>query len=151
MRIFFLLLSVSLMSTIAIAQNPKQLLTPELLWKVGRVSLDGVSPDGKFAVYGVQHFDVEKNKGARRLYLVDLQNFETKPITDPTAGSASDAAFHPSGQRIGFVRDGKLCEVALSGGPVHTVTDFDINGFRYSPDGKHLLFTQHVKIGRAHV
>jgi len=149
MRIFFLLLSVSLMSTLAISQAQKQLLTPELLWKIGRVSLDGVSPDGKFAVYGVQRFDVEKNKGTRSLYLVDVQTTDTKQLTDPAAGSASDAAFHPSGQRIGFVRDGKLCEVALSGGTVNTVTDFEINGFRYSPDGKHLLFTQHVKFDQA--
>ena len=60
MRTFFLILSVLLMSNLAISQ--KQLLTPELLWKVGRVGIDCVSPDGKYAVYGVQRFEMEKNK-----------------------------------------------------------------------------------------
>ncbi|MBK9337159.1 MAG: hypothetical protein IPM98_11525 [Lewinellaceae bacterium] len=149
MRTFFLLLSVLLMSTLAISQTQKQLLTPELLWKVGRVSLDCVSPDGKYAVYGVTRFDMEKNKGTRSLFLVDLQTNETRPLTDPAAGSASDAAFHPSGRRIGFLRDGKLFEVGLSGGAANPVTDFEINGFRYAPDGKHLLFAQQVKFDQA--
>ncbi|MFN0013446.1 MAG: prolyl oligopeptidase family serine peptidase [Saprospiraceae bacterium] len=133
------------MSTLAVSQSQKQLLTPELLWKVGRVTIDCVSPDGKLAVYGAQRFDMEKNKSTRQLYVVDLQTAETRPLTDPAAGSASDAAFRPDGRRIGFVRDGKLCEVGLSGGTVASVTDFEVNGFRYSPDGKYLLFTQHVK------
>lgn len=149
MRIIFLLFSVMLMTTLAVSQSQKQLLTPELLWKVGRVSLDAVSPDGRYAVYGVVRFDVEKNKGTRTLYLVDLQSSETKQLTDPAAGSASDAAFHPSGSRIGFLRDGKLCEVGLAGGSVNLVTDFEIAGFRYAPDGKHLLFVQEVKFDQA--
>jgi dipeptidyl aminopeptidase/acylaminoacyl peptidase len=149
MRILSILMSVFLMNTIAVSQTQKQLLTPEQLWKVGRVSLDCVSPDGKYAVYGVTRFDMEKNKGTRSLYLVDLQTFETLPLTDPAAGSASDAAFHPSGRRVGFVRDGKLCEVGLSGGVVNAVTDFEINGFRYAPDGKHVLFAQQVKFDQA--
>jgi len=149
MRTFFLSLPILLMSTLAVSQTQKQLLTPELLWKVGRVSIDCVSPDGKYAVYGVQRFDMEKNKSTRGLFLVDLQTVETRPLTDPAAGSASDAAFHPSGRRIGFIRDGKVCEVGLTGGPVAAVTDFEVNGFRYSPDGKNLLFTQHVKFDQA--
>ncbi len=122
----------------------QQLLTPELLWKVGRVSLECVSPDGNFAVYGVQRYNVAKNSSTRVLYLVDLQSQATRPISDPE-GSASDAEFHPDGQRIGFISNGKMCEVPRSGAPMRIVTDFEINGFHYAPDGQHLLFTQDVK------
>ena len=124
----------------------KQRLTPELLWKVGRVALDCISPDGNAAVYGVQRYDVAKNKGTRTLYLVDLQTQRVSPLSDPD-GVASDAEFHPSGQRIGFIQDGKLYEVSRDGANAHRalVTDFEINGFHYAPNGQYLLFTQDVQ------
>ncbi|MCK6695556.1 MAG: S9 family peptidase [Thermoanaerobaculia bacterium] len=127
------------------ATAQKQLLTPELLWQVGRVSLDCVSPDAASAVYGVQRFDVAKNNSTRTLYLVHLQTGQTRPLTD-TETTASDAAFHPSGKRVGFIRDGKLFEVPVEGGQASQVTGFEINGFHYSPDGQYILFTQDVKM-----
>lgn len=123
----------------------KQLLTPELLWQLGRVTLDCVAPDGASAVYGVQRFDVAKNSSTRALFLVDLQNGETRALTPPE-GTASDAEFHPSGARIGFIRDGKLFEIPVDGGTAVQVTAFEINGFHYSPDGQYILFTQDVKM-----
>lgn len=123
----------------------KQLLTPELLWQLGRVTLDCVAPDGASAVYGVQRFDVAKNSSTRALFLVDLQNGETRALTPPE-GTASDAEFHPSGARIGFIRDGKLFEIPVDGGTAVQVTAFAINGFHYSPDGQYILFTQDVKM-----
>ncbi|MCC6461228.1 MAG: S9 family peptidase [Saprospiraceae bacterium] len=130
------------LSHVTIAQ--KQLLSPELLWKVGRVSLECVAPDGSAAVYAVQRYEVAKNAGTRTLYLVDLQTQETRPISDPD-GNASGAEFHPNGQRIGFLRDGKLCEVQRNGSALVVVTDFEIEGFHYSPNGEYILFAQNVK------
>lgn len=123
----------------------KQLLTPELLWQLGRVTLDCVSPDGSSAVYGVQRFDVAKNSSTRALFLVGLQNGETRSLTSLDA-TASDAEFHPSGARIGFIRDGKLFEIPVDGGTAVQVTAFEINGFHYSPDGQYILFAQDVKM-----
>ncbi len=138
-------LSVMLVYAAADTIAQKQLLTPELLWQTGRVSLDCVSPNAASAVYGVQRFDVAKNSSTRTLYLVDLQTGETRPLTDPET-TASDAAFHPSGKRIGFIRDSKLFETPVDGGPVTQLTAFEINGFHYSPDGQYILFTQDVKL-----
>lgn len=138
-------LFVMLVFAAADATAQKQLLTPELLWQVGRVSLDCVSPDAASAVYGVQRFDVAKNNSTRTLYLVHLQTGQTRPLTD-TETTASDAAFHPSGKRVGFIRDGKLFEVPVEGGQASQVTGFEINGFHYSPDGQYILFTQDVKM-----
>jgi dipeptidyl aminopeptidase/acylaminoacyl peptidase len=127
------------------AQN--QTLSPELLWKVGRVGLDAVSADGRYAVYGVQRYDMEANKGSRVLYLLKLQTGETRALTAPEQTS-SDAEFHPDGTRLGFLRDGKLCEISLEGpsAAVAQVSDLEINGFHYAPNGKYLLFAQDVKL-----
>ncbi|MBK6931193.1 MAG: S9 family peptidase [Saprospirales bacterium] len=144
MRQLFILISIFLMHEHSIAQAPNQTLTPELLWKIGRVSLDCVSPDGKAAVYGVQRYVVETNKTSRVLFLVDFDTRKTIPLTE--AGMVcTDAQFHPSGQRVGFLCEGKLCEVLRNGTALKTVADFDLNGFHYSPDGQYLLFTQDVR------
>lgn len=120
-------------------------LTPELLWKIGRVGLDCVSPDGRLAVYGVSRFDVSKNQGTRTLYLVDLETGGTQAISDPDK-SASDAEFHPSGDRIGFLMDDKLYELNYKNYmSVAQVSDQPMNGFHYSPDGRAVLYTQDVR------
>lgn len=136
---FFLMLT----SSESTAQN--QRLTPELLWKIGRVGLDCVSPDGKFAVYGVQRYDVPKNKSVRVLYIVEVQTGATRALTSPDE-TASDAQFRPDGKKIGFLRDGKFCEVETEGSAILQVSDLEINGFHYSPDGKRILFAQNVKL-----
>jgi len=119
-------------------------LSPELLWQIGRVSLDCTSPDGQFVVYGVQRYDVSKNKSARVLYLVEIATGDIHALTSPEQ-TASDAEFHPDGLRIGFLRDGKLCEVQRSGSTITQVSDLDMNGFHYSPNGNYVLYAQDVK------
>lgn len=43
-------------------------MTPDLLWKLGRVSLEDLSPDGRTALYGVTFFDIDDNKGTKLIY-----------------------------------------------------------------------------------
>ncbi|MBX2889769.1 MAG: S9 family peptidase [Saprospiraceae bacterium] len=126
-----------------VAQN--QRLTPELLWKIGRVTLDCVSPDGKFAVYGVQRYDVPKNKSTRVLYILNIQTGDTRALTNPDE-TANSAEFRPDGKRIGFLRNGKMCEVSPEGSAIQQVSDLEISGFRYSPNGQYVLFAQEVKL-----
>jgi dipeptidyl aminopeptidase/acylaminoacyl peptidase len=132
-------------STSIFAQN--QLLTPEILWKIGRVGLECVSPDGKTAVYGVQRFSVEMNKGTRVLFSVNISTGATIKLTDETR-SASDAEFRPDGTKIGYLQDGILNEINLDGSANQVVSKMEINGFHYAPDGKKILYTQDVKLDK---
>ena len=143
--LLFLLLSMTIASE-TLAQN--QILTPELLWKIGRLGLECVSPDGQLAVYGVQRYDVTANKGSRALFTVNLSSGETRRLTD-FEKTSGDAEFHPSGQKIGFLMDGHLYEVGLNGVlPPTKISDLEINGFHYSPDGKQILFSKDVKLDK---
>lgn len=139
----FLLLSMTFA-----ANTSAQTLTPELLWKIGRVGLEAVSPDGQLAVYGVQRYDVGANKGSRALFTVNLATGETRRLTD-FEKTSGDAEFHPGGQKIGFLMDGQLYEVGLNGlsSPVK-VSELEINGFHYSPDGSKILFCKDVKLDK---
>lgn len=123
----------------------KQLLTPELLWKLGRVGLECVSPDGQWAVYGVTRYDVPADKSTRALYLLEVKTGNSRLLTDPDK-SSSDAEFHPDGKRLGFLRDGKMYEINIDGpGEAVKVSDLEINGFHYAPNGQYILFAQDVK------
>lgn len=53
-----LLIPLLMMSLTAMAQN---VMTPELLWKLGRVTPLGISKDGKNVVYKVTTPSVEEN------------------------------------------------------------------------------------------
>ncbi len=52
--------------------NAQNLLTPEQLWKFGRVSGRGISKDGKFVVYSVSTPSVEENKSSSKIYVVPI-------------------------------------------------------------------------------
>ncbi len=64
-----LILTLSLMGISASAQ---QTMTPELLWKLGRVSALGLSKDGKNVVYRVSTPSVEENKSTSKYYTVPV-------------------------------------------------------------------------------
>ena len=53
---------VLILSIMSIAASAQQVLSPETLWKLGRVSVLGISKDGKNIVYKVGTPDVDANK-----------------------------------------------------------------------------------------
>lgn len=128
-----------------IAQNVN--LTPELLFKLGRVSLDDISPDKKLVVYGVTFYSLSENKGNRDLYLQAVNGGAPTKITS-LDGNEWNARFTPDGKRIAFVYYGKMWEVNLDGTNPHAINDQSINGFQFSSDGKKILFTSQVKYGK---
>lgn len=52
--------------------NAQNLLTPEQLWKFGRVSGRGITKDGKFVVYSVNTPGVEENKSSSKIYVMPI-------------------------------------------------------------------------------
>ena len=78
------LLTLSIMGLTASAQ---QAMTPELLWKLGRVSAMGISTDGKSIVYKVSTPDVEENKSNTKYYTIPVTGGSATEIDE--AGSKS--------------------------------------------------------------
>jgi dipeptidyl aminopeptidase/acylaminoacyl peptidase len=64
-----LLLTLSIMGLSASAQ---QHMTPELLWKLGRVSALGISKDGKNIVYKVSTPNITENKSDSKFYTMPV-------------------------------------------------------------------------------
>lgn len=57
---------------IATSTQAQNVLTPEQLWKFGRVSGTGISKDGKYVVYSVSTPNVADNKSVRKIYVVPV-------------------------------------------------------------------------------
>jgi dipeptidyl aminopeptidase/acylaminoacyl peptidase len=67
------------MTLTASAQN---IMTPELLWKLGRVSPMGISKDGKNIIYKVTTPSVEENNAASKYYSIATDGGAAVEITD---------------------------------------------------------------------
>ncbi len=145
MKNIFSTLIFTLLISVVFAQDGR--LTPEGLWDLGRVSLDDVSPDGKSVLYGVTRYDVASETSNRDLYLVPSKGGRSIKLTE-FEGSEYNGAYHPDGKRIGFLKDGNLWEMTSTGIRQRKVSDEQMNGFKYSPDGKHVLFIRDVKYGQ---
>jgi len=62
---------------------PPGRMSPELLWKLGRVSALGLSKDGKHLVYSVSTPDVDANKSNRKTYMVSVEGGTATIINKP--------------------------------------------------------------------
>lgn len=126
-------------------------LTEHILWHFGRVSAPEVSPDGKTLLYGITYYDYQKNKGNTELYTLPVSGGTPTQVTR-TAASEVQAVWRPDGKKIGFLfaADDVMqifeCNPDGSGRTQITHAPTDINGFSYSPDGKHILFTRNVQL-----
>ena len=65
----YIILTLSMISLTTTAQ---EVMTPELLWKLGRVSPIGISKDGKNIVYKVSTPSVEENKSNSKYYSIPI-------------------------------------------------------------------------------
>ncbi|MCB0644369.1 MAG: S9 family peptidase, partial [Phaeodactylibacter sp.] len=129
-------------------------MTPELLWSLGRVSLQDVSADGQYVLYGVTYYDIAANKGNADLYLLNTRNNKVQQLTD-TPKSEHSASFTPAG-KIAYITGGELWQMDTNGKNAKQVLahcnesptlrcPLQVNGYKYAPDGKGLLYIQDVK------
>ncbi len=56
-------------------------MTPELLWKLGRVSGLGVTEDGDHVIYSVSTPDWEENKSSNKMYQIPVEGGSAKEIS----------------------------------------------------------------------
>lgn len=156
MKNFSLLSIAFFLGTILACAQPTQApdrYTPELLWKLGRVSEPVVSPDGSTVLYGVTWYDLQANKGNRDLYTIPLKGGEAKKVTSET-GSEVNGIFRPDGKKIAYLsaKSGSMqvWEADLDGSNPVQMTDVqgDIGGFSYSPDMKNMLYILRIKLDK---
>lgn len=124
--------------------------TPEVLWGMGRIGEFTVSADGQTVVYSVTDYDVAKNNGFSRIYVMDAEGNNMKCLTNGGYSEYSPS-FTPSG-RVAFMTavsgDMQLWEMDTKGRSREQITDIPggITGFKYSPDGTMIVYSAEVKM-----
>jgi ferredoxin len=78
-------------------------MTPELLWKLGRLGDPTLSAAGNHVAYTVRRYDLEENSGTSTIYIKDLQSGEQRELLSAW-NSISDLQFanSPFGERLYF-------------------------------------------------
>jgi dipeptidyl aminopeptidase/acylaminoacyl peptidase len=89
------------------AQND---MSPELLWKLGRVSAAGITKDNSGIVYTVSTPDVDQNKSNRRQYYISLKGGNARPVTDSEQLVINDR-ISPDGKYMLSAEDVKIKNV----------------------------------------
>jgi dipeptidyl aminopeptidase/acylaminoacyl peptidase len=135
---------------ITLSLNAQNVLTPELLWKLNRVSGGVVSPDGNYLLYSQRSFNMSENKGNTDLFVIDLKTTKTKQITQ-TPFSEMEAQWGKN-NTIWFMsteNEGlQIWTMSADGSAKKQVSRFaeiELEGFKISPDEKSLVTIQAVK------
>ena len=102
-----LLIPLLMMSLNALAQN---IMTPELLWKLGRVTPLGLSIDGKNIVYKVTYPSVAENKSESKLYTISVNGGNPTEVKD-TKTLLKDKNISPDGKYIVYNEEVKIDKV----------------------------------------
>ncbi|GHT25530.1 peptidase S9 [Bacteroidia bacterium] len=120
-------------------------LSGEAMHLLGQVSDGGVSPDGKTVLYGVSYGDIAQNKRNRELFTVDINGKNRKQITH-SSKSEGDVQWINNGNGIAFIYNDQLWAMAADGSGRKQIGIYSspIEGFRFSPDGRKVLFISTV-------
>ena len=137
--------------------GPKELtlksdiMTPEVLWSMGRIGDYSISPDHSKIVYAVTYYSVPENRSGSTLYIMNADGSDNKVLV-VSNDSQYSPQWRPDGKKIGFLapKDDvmQMWEVNPDGTGLQCVSSEkdDINGFLYSPDCAQVLFTKEVKL-----
>jgi dipeptidyl aminopeptidase/acylaminoacyl peptidase len=121
-------------------------LTPELLWKFGRVADHQLSPDGKNIIYNVTRYDAKTNKRQTKILILSIDGGKPEII-----GEGENIRWNPVSGKIGYLSSEsgstQIWEMNSEGKGNTQLTDIEggINGFEYAPDGKQFFYLKDVK------
>ncbi|MBQ2796616.1 MAG: S9 family peptidase [Tidjanibacter sp.] len=119
--------------------------TPEVMWKMGRIGGQTLSPDGSHVAFTITYYDMATNKGTTSIYLVA-----------PTGGSvvrlvegASAPSWSGDSSRLYYVdsADGQVWSIALDGSDKVQITDVEgLESYGVAPAGNALYYTKRVHV-----
>lgn len=148
-----LLLTVAL-TAITLLLHAQTAITPELLWKIGRVSDPRLSPDGNSVVYNVRTYDVSTNKSQGDIYAISPQGGAPMALANSGEDEGS-ARWRPDGKKIGFIQndkngDSQLWEMNSDGSGKSQVSFVEggISNFGYAGTLGSVWFSADVKLDK---
>ena len=141
--------SIQIDNALTVEEMAAARLTPEVMWKMGRVGSHALSPDGKSVLYTLTRYNMAENKGVTVIVSCDTATGEEKVLTD-TSSTSTSPVWSADGADIWFAsnRSGEmqLWKMQADGSQPQQVSSIEggIEGFGISPDEKHIYYTQFV-------
>ena len=119
------------------------LMTPEALWAMGRIGSAEASADGKQIVYQVGYYSVKANKSQQKIAII---NADGTGNTTLTTGSKSETDPTWINGKIAFLTSGQIWTMNPDGSDRKQIskTAKDIEGFKFSPDGKQVILLHSI-------
>ncbi|MCK5846222.1 MAG: S9 family peptidase [Bacteroidales bacterium] len=127
------------------------IMTPEVLWKLGRVSEVQVSPDGKNILFAITRYELAENKGDKNIFVMSADGGEPTQLTF-CKKSEYNGIWNADGSKIGFISqksgESQMWEMNIDGSNKKQVSDIKggIGSFKYSTTGNKIAFSKSVKI-----
>ncbi len=133
------------------AEKSAGILTPEVMWKMGRVGGSTVSPDGKTVLYTVSYYSMKDDKSSTHIWSVPTEGGEAVQITDG-AGKEASIQWSADGSRIYFLStrsgDAQLWSAKPDGSDMRQMSAIEggIEGFGVSPKEDKLYYIKRVQV-----
>lgn len=133
------------------AEKSAGILTPEVMWKMGRVGGSTVSPDGKTVLYTVSYYSMKDDKSSTHIWSVPTEGGEAIQITDG-AGKEASIQWSADGSRIYFLStrsgDAQLWSAKPDGSDMRQLSAIEggIEGFGVSPKEDKLYYIKRVQV-----
>jgi dipeptidyl aminopeptidase/acylaminoacyl peptidase len=131
--------------------SSQELLTPELLWKMNRISGGTVSPDGQFLLYSQRSYDLEANKGNTDLFVLDLKRNKTQQITaTPFTEMEAQWGINNTIWFMSTENEGlQIWKMNADGQEKKQCSHFkdvELEGFKVAPDEKSIVALEAIKV-----
>ncbi len=157
--VFLFLLTLSAAGQTPEKSPPPNLMTPELLWKLGRLGDADISKNGQTAAFTVRSYDLKSNDGKSSLSVVDLKTGVQRKLLSGWP-SISDVQFAPSpfGERIYLIgradaqskKQDQIWAINPADGGALQLSAFKDGcaNLKVAPDGRNLAYTLDVKLDK---
>jgi dipeptidyl aminopeptidase/acylaminoacyl peptidase len=119
-----------------------------MLWSLGRVAPEIVTPDNRNIIYGITNYDLKTGISEKNLYTISIERGVQLQLTRERGGEGSVMVL-PNGQ-MGFMKDGQIWQSGWDGSAPSPITEYPggLNNVRFSPDGKYIMFSKDVKMDK---
>ena len=150
LRLHAILLVIGLLSSAALAQQPRRMQLDDL-GRIVRVSDPQFSPDGLSVVVVVARANYDENRYDGDLVLVDISSGKQRVLTSDRR-SVSQPRFSPGGDRLAFLSSISLASgeqphpqifvMPMGGGDARRLTKAQkgVQQFAWSPDGRTIAY-----------
>ena len=123
-------------------------LTPEVLWSMGRIGGVAVSPDGSRIAYQVSYYSVKENASHTVIYVMNDDGSDVKLLTKSAVSEHSPAWIENDHIAFLSVKNGvqQIFSMDSDGKNRKQLSfgDKDIEGFLFSPDMQNVLVVKNV-------